>query len=79
MYAELKRLEQQIAYDAEEVELKHQLAWAKVHISEKESAALLQRIAKKNEVMTMKLLTLSGEGNGGGMVPNVLSCLSLET
>ena len=79
MYAELKRLEQQIAYDAEEVELKHQLAWAKVHISEKESAALLQRIAKKNEVMTMKLLTLSGEGNGGGMVPNVLSCFSLET
>ena len=64
MYAELKRLEQQIAYDAEEVELKHQLAWAKVHISEKESAALLQRIAKKNEVMTMRLLILSGEGNG---------------
>ena len=79
MYAELKRLEQQIAYDAEEVELKHQLAWAKVHISEKESAALLQRIAKKNEVMTMRLLILSGEGNWGGMVPNVLSCFSLET
>ena len=77
MYAELKRLEQQIAYDAEEVELKHQLAWVRVHASEKESAALLQRIAKKNEVM--RLLTLSGEGNGGGMVPNVLSCFSLET
>ena len=77
MYAELKRLEQQIAYDAEEVELKHQLAWAKVHISEKESAALLQRIANKNEVM--RFFTISGEGNGGGMVPNVLYYFSLET
>ena len=40
-----------IAYDAEEAELKHQLAWAKVFVSEKESANLLEEIAKKNEVM----------------------------
>ena len=53
MYAELKRLEQQIAYDAEEVELKHQLAWARVHASEQEYAGLLQRIAKKSEVMRL--------------------------
>ena len=53
MWAELNRLEKQIAYEAEEVQLRHQLAWAKVHVSEQESATLLQRIAKKNEVMSL--------------------------
>ena len=42
-----------IAYDAEEAELKNQLAWAKVFVSEKESAKLLEEIAKKNEVMML--------------------------
>ena len=53
MWAELNRLEKQIAYESEEVKLRHQLAWAKVHVSEQESATLLQRIAKKNEVMSL--------------------------
>ena len=63
MWTELERLAKQIAYGAEEIELKHQLAWAKVHISEQESAALLERIAKKNEVM--RLLIPSGLCEGG--------------
>ena len=53
MYAELERLKKLIAYDAEEAELKNQLAWAKVFVSEKESANLLEEIAKKNEVMML--------------------------
>ena len=53
MYAELERLKKLIAYDAEEAELKNQLAWAKVFVSEKESAKLLEEIAKKNEVMML--------------------------
>lgn len=53
MWTELERLKKQIAYDAEEDQLKQNLAWAKVHVSEQESAALLERIAKKNEVMRL--------------------------
>ena len=53
MYTELKRLEKQIAYDSEEVELKDQLAWARVHVSERESSTLLEQIAKKEEVVKL--------------------------
>ena len=53
MYTELKRLEKQIAYDSEEVELKDQLAWARVHVSERESTTLLEQIAKKEEVVKL--------------------------
>ena len=58
MWTELERLKKQIAYDAEEAELHRQLAWSKVHVSQQESAALLQRIAEKNEVI--RLLTPYG-------------------
>ena len=54
----MERLKEQIAYDDEEIELKQQLAWAKVNVSRQESAALLEQIAKKNEV----ILTMSGLG-----------------
>ena len=53
MYTELKRLEKQIAFDSEEVELKDQLAWARVHVSERESSTLLEQIAKKEEVVKL--------------------------
>ena len=55
MYTELKRLEKQIAYDSEEAEAKDQLAWARVYVSERESATLHELIAKKQEVL--RLLT----------------------
>ena len=58
MWTQLERLKEQIAYDDEEIELKQQLAWAKVNVSRQESAALLEQIAKKNEV----ILTMSGLG-----------------
>ena len=51
MWTQLERLKEQIAYDDEEIELKQQLAWAKVNVSRQESAALLEQIAKKNEVI----------------------------
>ena len=46
----MKVLEQQIAYDAEEIELKDQLAWARVHNSEQESAEIARKIATRIEV-----------------------------
>ena len=58
MWTQLERLKKEIAYDDEEIELKQQLAWAKVNVSRQESAALLEKIAKKNEV----ILTMSGLG-----------------
>ena len=54
----MERLKKEIAYDDEEIELKQQLSWAKVNVSRQESAALLEQIAKKNEV----ILTMSGLG-----------------
>ena len=51
----MKVLEQQIAYDAEEIELKHQLAWARVHISEQESAEMARKIATRIEVLILLL------------------------
>ena len=53
MYAELKRLEKQIAYDDEEGELLNQLAWARVNVSERESATIHEQIAKKQEVVRL--------------------------
>ena len=53
MYTELKRLEKQIAYDSEEAEAKDQLAWARVYVSERESATLHEQIAKKQEVVRL--------------------------
>ena len=51
----MKVLEQQIAYDAEEIELKDQLAWARVHISEQESAEMARKIATRIEVLILLL------------------------
>ena len=51
MYTELKRSEKQIGYDSEEVQLKDQLAWARVYVSEEESTTLDEQIAKKEEVV----------------------------
>ena len=53
MYTELKRLEKQIAYDDEEGELLNQLAWARVNVSERESATIHEQIAKKQEVVRL--------------------------
>ena len=55
MAEKLKVLEQQIAYDAEEIELKDQLAWARVHISEQESAEMARKIATRIEVLILLL------------------------
>ena len=55
MAEKLKVLEVQIAYDAEEIELKDQLAWARVHISEKESAEMARKIATRIEVLILLL------------------------
>ena len=51
----MKVLEQQIAYDAEEIELKDQLAWARLHNSEQESAEMARKIATRIEVLILLL------------------------
>ena len=55
----MKVLEQQIAYDAEEIELKDQLAWARVHISEQESAEMARKIVTRIELLILLLQKLN--------------------